>query len=285
MMINSLATRLTSPVVERRPVIIFCKALSVYIVVKVLLTWSVVSDITAFHRFSQPKAIWSWIVFGPGVWGAAHINGFLVAIVCIAIIALLVQPNYFIAGILAWLSFSFYRLIFPIANGSDQILLTLVFMAVPLSIWPRLESERGSVVQDSVFNTTLLLGKLYVASIYLISGLDKLGSEAWRSGDAFSYIAQLDFIVNPGLASLIPESEEGRLVISWLTILFELSFPVLIWIGRIRLWVCLVGVVFHVVIGVFLSLPDFAGIMMVSYLLFFNDSDYRKLSALFNRKE
>ncbi len=284
-MINSLATRLTSPVLERRPVIIFCKTLSLYVIVKVLLTWSVVSDIAAFHRFSQPKALWSWIVFGPAVWGSNHINGFLVAIVAIAIIALLVQPNYFIAGILAWLSFSFYRLIFPIANGSDQILLTLLFAAVPLSLWPRVENEKGSLVQDSVYNTTLLLSKLYIASIYLISGLDKLTSEAWRSGDAFTYIAQLDFIVNPGLASMIPESEGGTFVISWVTILFELSFPVLIWFGRTRLWACLVGVVFHLVIGVFLSLPDFAGIMVVSYLLFFSDSDYRKLFGLFKRKE
>src|SRR5438128_1566966 len=134
-MIEALAIKLTAPVLDRKPIVIFCKTLSVYVVIKILFTWTIVSDIASFHKFSPPKAIWSWIMFGPGVLAIENINAFLILFLTVAIASIILKPNYITAAILAWLAFNFYRLTIPIANGSDQILLTLLFLAVPLSKW------------------------------------------------------------------------------------------------------------------------------------------------------
>jgi hypothetical protein len=57
-------------------------------------------------------------------------------------------------------------------------------------------------------------------------------------------------------------------VIAWFTILFELNFAILIWIKEFRGFVLLIGVVFHLAIAIFLSLPDFGLIMLIAYLPF-----------------
>jgi hypothetical protein len=58
-------------------------------------------------------------------------------------------------------------------------------------------------------------------------------------------------------------------VLAWLTIGFELAFPVLVWFRATRKWILITGIVFHLTIAVMLGLPEFATVMIVSYTLFF----------------
>ncbi len=117
-----------------------------------------------------------------------------------------------------------------------------------------------------ISNFVLLLCRIQLALIYLLSGFNKLTSEAWRSGDAIYSIANLEYLNNPALSFHFNESM--AMVLAWGVILFELAFPVLIWFRRFRIPVLFLGVCFHIGIIFFLSLPDFGVVMILTYSLF-----------------
>jgi hypothetical protein len=127
-----------------------------------------------------------------------------------------------------------------------------------------------------------MLCKLQIVFIYLVSGWDKLTSETWRSGEAFDYIIHLNTLYNPAFTGLF-EGSVVHSILSWATILFELLFVVLVWIEKTRLPVLLTGIFFHLFIWVVMTLPDFAAIMILSYIIFLNDSDYTRVRSWIKR--
>jgi len=133
-------------------------------------------------------------------------------------------------------------------------------------------------VQLMLSNFSFLFCRVQLTLIYLQSGLDKLSSEVWRSGDAIFYITQLDFFFSP----LLTINESSFMILAWSTILFELSFALLIWVRKFRIALLTLGVVFHLGIAIFLSLPDFGIMMILTYSLFFPfEKFYRVKKAAF----
>lgn len=90
------------------------------------------------------------------------------------------------------------------------------------------------------------------------------------------YLTHYDPLFNPAFSDLL-KGKVTQLVMGWLTIGFELGFVVLVWFKRTRILVLCIGVIFHLVIIVMLTLPDFGVIMILSYLVFMKDSDYRRI--------
>ena len=83
-------------------------------------------------------------------------------------------------------------------------------------------------------------------------------------------IGRLGHMVNPTLTTAM--TNPGlNFILAWLVILFELLFPILVWWRRLRLVMIGIGIVFHIVIWIFLSLPDFGLIMIVAYSIFLGD--------------
>jgi hypothetical protein len=284
-MLGEAALKLTSTVTDQKAAAIFCKGVTAFFLIKLLLARVVLEDIAAHHVFSKPSAFPGKLIYFGASWGVDNITFFTRITLLFLCWVIVVKSNYIMAAITAWLSFSFYLIAFPMANGADQIMISLLIFAIPLSAAPVIRHEIASTIQNGIYNASRLFCRLYVCSIYLISGLDKLESESWRAGDAIMYTGKLRYMVPPGLQGLFPEGETTTLMLSWCIILFELAFPVLVWFRISRMWVLLAGVIFHILIAVFLSLPDFALIMILSYLIFLRDEDYQGVIKLVSRKK
>lgn len=262
----------TEPIQNKRSTTIFCRAIYGFVLLKVLLSWSTLTELAEVYRVSRPQSVPTWIVFGPGEWAAHHMTAFLIIYVLILLLALW-RPNYFTAIIIAWWWLNLYRLAFPASNGSDQVALTLLCLAIPLSAYPVVTQPVGEMLQRCTYHTANLLAKIYVCSIYVISGVDKLRSEAWLSGEAMVRTRELTYLFNPSFEAWTPASGAGLMVATWLTIGFELLFPVLVWFKATRRWILITGVAFHLIIATMLSLPEFAAVMIVSYTVFLRSED------------
>jgi hypothetical protein len=164
----------------------------------------------------------------------------------------------------------------PIANGSDIVLFMLALWSILMGRFPTITIQGNTDFQRMIFNIGLVLCQLQIVNVYLVSGLDKLFSETWQSGDAIAYIRHLDFYYNPVLPEMF-ENNTMNFILSWCTILFELLFVVLVWTKRARLPILAIGVLFNLFIWIVLSIPDFALLMVVSFLIFLKDEDYQKL--------
>lgn len=256
---------------EPRSTLIFIRALQVFTLMKSLTLWSVADVVLAGMKSSQATSLIGKVIFLPSVLTEAHLHAGFAFITAGLVAILFIRPNYFANFFLFWIALNLYKLRFPVTNGSDYVLLAMSIYGIPLSFW-NFGSVSFQIISVGLFNLSRLLAAIQVALIYLISAWDKLLSPAWRNGDAFLYIRNIDTTFNPLLLPLT-QSEVMSFTLSWVTILFEFLFVILVWKKRTRLFILCVGIVFHLVIWFMLSLPDFALLMILCYLIFIKDRD------------
>jgi len=245
--------------------VLFCKSLYVFLIVKIVFLWPVLHDMLAYSPF-QFSSAWREVVYAPIRLAQWDLDAFLIAFLVVLLLGLKLRLNYFSSALICWLSFCLSRLTGTLANGSDSILNLFLLIAIGHSYWPAFKTPSLKSSQIMMANFVLLLCRIQLALIYLLSGFNKLTSQAWQSGDAIYSIINLEYFSNPTLAFSF--NEPMCTVLAWGVILFELGFSVLIWFKPFRIPMLCMGVCFHIGIIFFLSLPDFGVVMMLTYLLF-----------------
>jgi len=262
---------------------IFHKVLVVYTLLRMTLVWPLSRMVMSYHSISLPKSLPGKLLLGGAFLANQHVDVFFGIGVLLLVVILFTNVNYIGNLVFFYLTFNLYVINLPIADGSDVVLFMLSLWCIPIATLPVISNERGKVIQKVLYNLALLFCQIQVAYIYFISGLDKLMSDTWRSGVAFDYIRHLEVLYNPVLPPIFA-SEFWNIIFSWSTILFELSFVFLVWNRSIRLPMLLIGCIFHLFIWIVLSLPDFALIMITSYLVFLKDSDYDRIKSWVKRR-
>jgi len=126
-------------------------------------------------------------------------------------------------------------------------------------------------------NTALMLCCYQIMLVYVNSGIFKLMGKEWLEGSALYYSLNLDaFQVVPLLSELAWQITPAVLVATWVSIYFQLLFPVLLlWkYTRYLSLVLLLGM--HVGIGFFMGLWSFSLAMIALDMLFVRDSSWEK---------
>ncbi len=259
---------------------IFFKALVVYALVKLILMWPACRMVLQHHTLPLPRSIPGKLFLAPAFLANLYPDVFFSVGAALIVLLIVVKPHIILNLLFFWLTFNLYVVGFPVTDGSDVVLFMLSFWAIPLAHPRSLVSESQLFVRAALFNVGRLFCQFFVVMVYAVSGLDKIRSEGWQTGEAFAYVEHLEFLFNP-LFKGIFEYPVWNLLFSWSTLAFELSFCVLIWINKTRLPIIIIGIIFHLFIWIVLSLPDFALIMILSYLIFLRNSDYEKIRSMF----
>jgi hypothetical protein len=137
--------------------------------------------------------------------------------------------------------------------------------------WLRPASRRSQTV---IGHVAWRLMQLQVCIIYGYSGLDKLKGTRWWDGSAF-----WDVLSAGGLQrfdmSFVAHAPIVIATVVYVVLLWEVYFPVLVWIPRLRLPMLAFGVAMHLGIFVFMNLPSFGFLMIVNYVLFLRAEEIR----------
>ncbi|HEY3405696.1 MAG TPA: HTTM domain-containing protein [Ohtaekwangia sp.] len=280
----NLADQYLSSFRNRKAVQIACKSLVAYVIIKMVLVWPLSGMITDIYYIPPPVNLIPRLLFWPSVFAMTHHDVFYVCSLAVLALSLFLPWNYMSGALFFWICLNLLRLHSSIINGSDLVVTMLAFWSIGMSVVPVFRSAKLRILQVAVFSLSVLFCQVQVAGIYLVSGWDKLWNTTWQSGEAFAYIAHFDSLINPWFVGSL--SHKGiQFFLSWLTIVFELVFVVLIWFRKTRIPVLLVGVVFHLVIMIMLTLPEFGILMILSYLVFLEDSDYDRIRNVFKRPQ
>ncbi len=133
-----------------------------------------------------------------------------------------------------------------------------------------------------VSSAAMRMAQVQLCIIYAYSGLEKLKGPVWWKGEAIWNV-----IANPQLAlfdfTWMSHFPLFLTVVAYLTLLWEVYFPVLIWLPRWRGPFLALGVLFHGSIGVMVKLIFFSLLMMSAYVLFLSDREIAFLRRLFHR--
>lgn len=121
---------------------------------------------------------------------------------------------------------------------------------------------------------------LQLSTMYLFAGLHKLSGPPWLEGTAAGAVLRVDRFALPSVSPLLYESDLiGRVVTYW-TLLFELTAPLLLWWPTTRWMVAVQSALFHGGIGVVMGLVTFAVEVTMFQLVVFPDSTYRRVAAI-----
>jgi hypothetical protein len=253
--------------------LIFLRVLKFFILFRVLHLWFLSPVLFYSEAVDVPANLIARIALLPAWLAPMNIHVFFGVFVVFLVVAIYRRPDYITNAVLFWLVLSLLKLKYPLFNGSDFVLVMMCLYSIPLA------TPNDHPVLVGGFNFSRLLLQWQVIVIYLVSGYDKLLEPAWRTGEVFDQIRNFEVMFNPWFDAAL-SSAPLRLAAAWTTIAFEMMFGILVYVKRTRLWVLCVGIVFHILIWLMLGLPDFASVMMISYLIFLNDDDYRKIGLL-----
>lgn len=128
----------------------------------------------------------------------------------------------------------------------------------------------------------LRLSQLQVCIIYFYSGMEKIRGAQWWKGEAVwdvlanGQLARWDFSWISGVPVVVA-------LATWSTLLWEVYFPALIWVRKLRYPMLVFGVVLHLGIGTAMSIPYFGSLMICSYALFLERKDARRVTNYSHR--
>ena len=113
----------------------------------------------------------------------------------------------------------------------------------------------------------VLLIKMHVAGMYFFAGIEKLAYQSWIDGTAVNFILRNNIFnrVNMDWITAIPFV---IFPLTWLSLLFQVSFPAAIWFERFRKPLLLAGLIMHLGIFIFLDVEWFSLTMLAAYAVF-----------------
>lgn len=166
---------------------------------------------------------------------------------------------------------------FAVAYGADIItcywLFSLCFIDSDrhLSLRKKLKLPSLSLNNPDFSLSTIgvRLIQVQLCVIYGYTGMEKLKGSVWWDGTAVWQVMgnlqlstmNLSFLQNFPLLVVF---------LTYTTMLFEVYFPAMVWIPKVRPWWLLLGFMFHLGIALSMGLIFFAGVMVAGYIVFLN---------------
>jgi hypothetical protein len=114
----------------------------------------------------------------------------------------------------------------------------------------------------------LRLVQIQVSIGYLTAVWDKAGDELWRNGTAVSYALRMEDIHRLPTPAFITHSVVLVELLTFGTMVLELSLGVLVWNRTLRPWVLLLGISLHLSIDISIMVGFFSYAMLAAYVSF-----------------
>lgn len=118
---------------------------------------------------------------------------------------------------------------------------------------------------------------LLLIMVYVESSLYKLMGPKWLDGTAVYYALNLPEYSTTWSRSLADNSVVVA-IMTYSALAYQLLFPLLVWIRKVKIPFLLIGVGFHMFIAAGMNLWDFGPAMLIGYVLFLNETQVSKLN-------
>ncbi|MGN7757592.1 MULTISPECIES: HTTM domain-containing protein [Chryseobacterium] len=115
---------------------------------------------------------------------------------------------------------------------------------------------------------------IQICIIYFFAGLHKLQGGMWREGTALYYILNSDDFSPTKFNSFFTNSIFMVKLSTWFTIIFQLLFPIFIFIKKTRFITILIGIILHIGIFFLMKIDNFSLVMISCYAIFFTNDQY-----------
>lgn len=183
--------------------------------------------------------------------------------------------RWFTAVLLFALVFLLEQMNKPVMTGGDvmaRLVLMYLIFADSYRFFVLYKSTPDPENQQKLGN---LLSNLAAFSImlqlclaYLASGIGKINTEMWRSGEALYYALNMERYVGTSFNQYLFKYPGLLVAGNYAVLAFELLFPFLVWIRWLRKPMLIIGIIFHLCIYAFMMIYGFQLVFIMIYVLF-----------------
>jgi hypothetical protein len=131
--------------------------------------------------------------------------------------------------------------------------------------------EAWSTLLTSVM---LRLVQIQVCVIYAFSGWEKLKGVAWWKGEAI-WTVFANAQITRWHMNWVSDFPLVITFLTYMTLIWEIYFPAVIWSKKLRPWVLVGGIGLHLGIGIVVFIPYFSALMIISYASFLTPEESR----------
>jgi len=167
-------------------------------------------------------------------------------------------------------------------NGGDNFLKFILFYMVFVNSFTRFtisskpKSTNTKSLASLLHRGGLLSIKIHLCLIYFISGIAKANSKVWYHGVATYYTLNLERFAATDYNKILAQNAYFVTFSTYATLLWELAFPITIWISKLKTPTIIIGLLIHLGIYFLMMIHDFEILFMATYGLFISDSEWKR---------
>ncbi len=199
---------------------------------------------------------------------STYYTGLVVLLLLAIVISFFVRSQRLLALLIFFCYSNLYHRSVAIQNGSADLLHLQLFYLVLMDENATHKSGMLKALSVSLTNFAFLASQVQLCVVYFISSYYKLQGTQWLDGSAMHYALLNDEFTLGFVQDNVANMELPLRLLTWLTLLFQILFPVCIWIKKLKPYLLTFGIALHALIALVMGILDFGLLMIVMYLLF-----------------
>lgn len=201
-------------------------------------------------------------------WARAHYTWILYPMLALLVVGML-GYHHWSTRLVVWVLF--VNLHFgnhAISNGGWHIMHHLLLLSIFLVKVSPAANDRLAAFGRFIHHVAFYFIWWQISLLYLSSGLHKFLGTYWLKGEAMLIILSMEEFSLPWIAEAMQKNSALMMMLTWLGFSYQLLFPVLIWVKRLRPYLLMAGLGFHLFIAFVVGVTDFGIILIGAYVIF-----------------
>ncbi len=219
------------------------------------------------HALVQPFRVWLPV-------GAAPL---LLVVTLLCALWGVFRPMRPWTAIVLWFGFTaLMDLAFLAGSGGQQLIANFLFWNIGLACahahmppWAHAHMPTCAHIRAWLPSLSFWIIRLQLLLAYAATAAHKLSGTLWIEGSAMGIVAT-DPAFGPGWIAQLPLL---GMVLSWLVLLFQITFPIAVWYGAVRVPWMIAGIVFHLGTALWMEVPEMAFAFLVGYAIWLSEDE------------
>ena len=247
----------------------------------VVLAWTISLAPTLYSFFGDGGILPSHPDGDVGSWGLLQLDSgpaavtALYLLLLVGALCLLVGFKTRLAAVVVFVCLvSFARRDPWVLNSGDLLIIVLAFYvmltpsgaALSVDRWLEARPRFWDFAKRSLWPLRLI--QVQVSLLYFFAVWAKVRGETWNDGTAVSYAFRIEDLERFPIPAFVTDSLLLVNLITYGTLAVELALAILVWNGKLRPWVLLLGVMLHLGIDYAVRVGFFSYAALVAYIAF-----------------
>ena len=247
----------------------------------VVLAWTISLAPTLYSFFGDGGILPSHPDGDVGSWGLLQLDSgpaavtALYLLLLVGALCLLVGFKTRLAAVVVFVCLvSFARRDPWVLNSGDLLIIVLAFYvmltpsgaALSVDRWLEARPRFWDFAKRSLWPLRLI--QVQVSLLYFFAVWAKVRGETWNDGTAASYAFRIEDLERFPIPAFVTDSLLLVNLITYGTLAVELALAILVWNGKLRPWVLLLGVMLHLGIDYAVRVGFFSYAALVAYIAF-----------------